>query len=59
MKEYNKQYREDNTDRLKEYDRVRNKVKVVCPNCDTEVCTKSLARHQETEKCQWISRCKI
>ncbi len=58
MKEYNKQYRENTADRLKEHDRVISKVKVVCPSCDKEVRKKYLAKHQETEKCKLISKCK-
>ena len=51
-KECNKQYREKNADRLKEHDRVRSKVNVFCPNCDTKVCKTYLKKHQENEKCK-------
>ena len=53
---YDKQYREKNADRLNEYDRlrnqVRNKIKIVCLNCDSEVCLNSISRHKKTHKCK-------
>ena len=52
LSEYNKQYRENNIDRLREQDRVRNKVQIICPNCDNEVCKSYLKKHQETKKCK-------
>ena len=43
-KEYDKQYREKNADRLK--------IKMKCPNCDSEICKNKFLRHQRTNKCK-------
>ena len=51
-KEYDKQYREKNADRLKEYDRVRNQIKLCCPNCNCEIFKRKLNRHLQTQKCK-------
>ena len=58
-KEYDKQYREKNDDRLKEYDRariqVRDQIKVNCPNCNCEIVKRHLNRHLQTQKCIALS----
>ena len=49
------QYREDNIDRLREYDRARSKVKTVCEICGKEVGKQYLSKHKENAKCQLVA----
>ena len=55
INKYNTQYRENNIDRLREYDRARSKVKTVCETCGKEVGKLYLSRHQENAKCQLVA----
>ena len=50
MKQQNKEYRERNIDRLREYDKARNK-KAVCDKCGKEICKRNLQKHQQTQNC--------
>ena len=56
LNEQNKQYRDNNKERIKEYDKVRNQVrdqiKVNCPNCNCEIVKRKLNRHLQTQKCK-------
>ena len=59
LKEHNKQYREEHKEQAKEYDKQyreknadRLKIKIKCPNCDSEICKNKILRHQRTKKCQ-------
>ena len=58
FKEYDKRYREEHKEYLKEYDKERHKIKVKCPNCNSEVCKKNLTAHQQTQKCKLIAEIK-
>ena len=52
LNEQNKQYRENNADRLKEYDRARNQIKINCPNCNCEIVKRKLNSHLQTQTCK-------
>ena len=54
-KERSKTYRENNIDRLREYDRARSKVKTVCEICGKEVGKTYLSKHQANAKCQLVA----
>ena len=62
FKEYNKRYREEHNEYLKEYDKernkIRNEIKIKCPNCNSEICKKNLTAHQRTQTCKLITESK-
>ena len=41
-----------NADRMKEYERARDQIKVNCPNCNCEVVKRKLNSHLQTQKCK-------
>ena len=51
-KEYDKKYREEHKEYLKEYLKEYNKIKINCPNCNSEVCKKYLTAHQRRDICK-------
>ena len=58
IKAYEKKWREEHKEEIKAYEKERNKIKTICPNCNSEVCKKNLTAHQRTKKCKLIAESK-
>ena len=51
-REHNKQNRDKNADRLKEYGRAGNQIKIYCPHCNGEIVKRKLNSHLQSQKCK-------
>jgi len=58
-KEKRKEYLENNKDKIKEYLKNKNKQKVICDLCGTQVIKNNLNRHKKTQRCKRLSICMI
>ena len=64
MREYNKEYREKNKERLRNYykgwlEKNNPCDKLQCPDCNKKVCKSSISKHRKTKACLKVQENKL